>query len=73
MLLATTCGASRDSWAEVGGVGAARREAAETPNWRRAGRRTEPKPERAGLKLRKGGAHGGGATPAGQGRLEFEV
>lgn len=35
MVLATTCGASGDSWAEVRGVRVARLEAAETPNWRR--------------------------------------
>lgn len=35
MLLATACGAYRDSWAAVRGVGAAGREAAEMLNWRR--------------------------------------
>lgn len=60
LVLATTCGASRDSGAEVRGVGAARPEAAETRNWRR-GRREG----RAKATVDRAGAEEGGAWRAG--------
>lgn len=43
MVLATTCGASRDSWAEVRGAGAARLEAADSVLEEGEDRRTKPK------------------------------
>lgn len=67
MVLAT-CGASQDSWAEVRGVGAARLEAAETPNRRRGGREDRARAVVGGARAEAGR----GYIPEAWGSLKFE-
>ena len=67
MVLAT-CGASQDSWAEVRGVGAARLEAAETPNRRRGRREDRARAVVGGARAEEGR----GYIPEAWGSLKFE-